>query len=538
MLYRTRRQGRAYDASRNCLPASCVAPLFAPRLRGHGQDFTRYASDLGFWQSVRRRSCLSLGGFMTTADTRVRTSAAISPRTVIVIAMPIIVGYVAIFVLAMQHTTYDTWGALWLGPALIAVSLPILLRYARRLQDLRLGRILVAALLFKLVAAYARYLMTISLYERGDFQRYSDTGAELRRAFLQGDFSLVQLQSGSRTGTQFVEIVTGIVYTIIGPSLIGGFLFFSWLSFWGLFFFYRAFRIGVPEGDHRRYVFLLFFLPSMLFWPSSIGKEAWMTFVLGMAVYGSALLIARQRGATIYLILGLAGILAVRPHMALLVVAGLAMGYLLRGFGRQRAVALGKMRTVLGLGVIGLITLLVTRRVAEFFGVDEFNLDTATATLEDVERRTEAGESEFTGAGPTLSNLPMNIVTVLFRPFLLEAHNLQSLMSAVEGTFLMLLFILSWPRIRTIPKQLFKHPYVSFCIVYAILFCFMFSAFQNFGNLVRQRVLVFPLILVLLALPFIQGRLPFHQNSPGVPEPTTELPSESRDLPSAARRRR
>ena len=475
---------------------------------------------------------------MTTADTRVRTSAAISSRTVIVIAMPIIMGYVVIFVLAMQHTTYDTWGALWLAPALVAVSVPVLLRYARRLQDLRLGRILVAALLFKLVAAYARYLMTISLYERGDFQRYSDTGAELRRAFLQGDFSLVQLQSGSRTGTQFVEIVTGIVYTIIGPSLIGGFLFFSWLSFWGLFFFYRAFRIGVPEGDYHRYGLLLFFLPSMLFWPSSIGKEAWMTFVLGMAVYGSALLITRQRGATIYLILGLAGILAVRPHMALLVVAGLAMGYLLRGFGRQRAVALGKVRTVLGLGVIGVITLLVTRRVAEFFGVDEFNLDTATATLEDVERRTESGGSEFTGAEPTFSNLPMNIVTVLFRPFLLEAHNLQSLMSAVEGTFLMLLFILGWPRIRTIPKRLFKHPYVSFCIVYAILFCFMFSAFQNFGNLVRQRVLVFPLILVLLALPLTRGRPTLHHHTADAPEPTTELPSESRDLPSGARRRR
>ena len=42
--------------------------------------------------------------------------------------------------------------------------------------------------------------------------------------------------------------MTGIVYTVTGPSLIGGYLVFSWLGFWGLLLFFRAFQIAVPHG--------------------------------------------------------------------------------------------------------------------------------------------------------------------------------------------------------------------------------------------------------------------------------------------------
>jgi hypothetical protein len=428
-------------------------------------------------------------------------ATTVSPSVVLAVVLPVVAGYAAVFALAMQHTTYDIWGALWLAPVLIAISVPVLLRFAANEPNPHMGQFLVAALVLKLAASLPRYYTVVSVYERGDSQRYAETAVQLRQNFLAFDFSLTPLGVDSRTGTQFVEIVTGVVFTMIGPSLIGGFLFFSWLSFWGLFFFYRAFRVAVPDGDTTRYAMLLFLLPSMLFWPSSIGKEAWMTFVLGLTVYGCALLLTRRRGATIFLALGLAGILMVRPHMAIPVVAGLVLAYLLRGHSAQRVVALGRLRTVLGLGIIGAATLLVARQVAEFFGLDEFNLDTATETFEEVERRSGQGGSEFVGTGPSLRNLPLNTVTVLFRPFPIEAHNMQALLAALEGVVLVVLFVFAWPRLRTIPRRLLKQPYVTFCVTYAVLFCFMFSAVHNFGILVRQRVLVYPFVLVLLALP-------------------------------------
>jgi hypothetical protein len=442
------------------------------------------------------------------ADTASRNIAPTGINTGVVVAvlLPLVAGYAALFVYAMHRTSYDVWGALVVAPVLVAISLPVLLRLAKSDPNHRIASILIIALVLKLASSVPRYYMVAVMYETGDSLRYDDAGRALRPYFLNLDFSVAHIgDPGTGSGTRFIEIVTGIVYALIGPSIIGGFLVFSWLSFWGLFFFYRAFRVGVPDGDAKRYALLLFFLPSMLFWPSSIGKEAWMTLAVGITTYGCALLLSRRRGASIYLAIGLAAILVVRPHMALIVIAGLALGYLLRSQGAQRAVALSKTRTAFGLTAIGVGTMLVIRRVSEFFGIDEFNLDTATETLEYAEGQTGQGGSAFAGGGASVRDLPVNIITVLFRPFAFEVNNVQSLLAALEGTMLIVLFVLAIPRLRRIPRRLRKQPYITYCLTYAILFCFMFSAFQNFGILARQRVLVFPLVLVLLALPLVSN---------------------------------
>ena len=78
-----------------------------------------------------------------------------------------------------------------------------------------------------------------------------------------------------------MELITTGVYTVIGPITLAGFLVFSSFAFWGAYLLYRAFRIAVPNGDARRYALLVFLLPSMLYWPSSIGKEAWLMLFVG-----------------------------------------------------------------------------------------------------------------------------------------------------------------------------------------------------------------------------------------------------------------
>jgi hypothetical protein len=473
---------------------------------------------------------------MAITKTRRAASDGASPRAVAVLLLPLVAAYSALFAYAVNTTSYDVWGALVVAPVLITISLPILFRFAKSEADHRIGAILILALILKLAFSIPRYYMVTVLYESGDSLRYDAAATAMRPYLINLDFSVASLgDAGSGSGTRFIEVVTGIVYAIIGPTFIGGFLVFSWLSFWGLFFFYRAFRAGVPDGNARRYALLLFLLPSMLFWPSSIGKEAWMTLALGITAYGCALLLTRQRGASIYLAIGITGVMVVRPHMALLVIAGLALGYVLRAANAQRAVALGRTRTLLGLGVIGLGTLLVIRRVSEFFGIDDFNLDAATETLEYAEGQTGQGGSAFVGGGPSLSNLPMNIVTVLFRPFAFEVNSLPTLLAALEGTILMVLFILSLPRLRSVLGRLRKQPYITYCVTYVILFCFMFSAFQNFGILARQRVLVFPLMLVLFALPLTTqgahralGRRPSRRSMRQQLFESTDLPSGER----------
>ncbi len=67
---------------------------------------------------------------------------------------------------------------------------------------------------------------------------------------------------------------------------------------------------------------------------------------------------------------------------------------------------------------------------------------------------------------------------------------------------------MSWKRLRNLPTMAFRRPYVLFCIVYTGIFAFAWSSFTNLGALARQRVQVWPFVLLLLALPMVQARRP------------------------------
>ena len=61
----------------------------------------------------------------------------------------------------------------------------------------------------------------------------------------------------------------------------------------------------------------------------------------------------------------------------------------------------------------------------------------------------------------------------------------------------------SWKRLRNVPAMAFRRPYVLFCLVYTGIFAFAWSSFANLGALARQRVQVWPFVLLLLALPIV-----------------------------------
>ena len=73
-------------------------------------------------------------------------------------------------------------------------------------------------------------------------------------------------------------------------------------------------------------------------------------------------------------------------------------------------------------------------------------------------------------------------------------------MSSAEGLVLLGLFYLGRRRLYALPRHL-RNPYVVASLAYCVFFIIAFSSFGNFGILVRQRVQVFPFVLVLLALP-------------------------------------
>jgi len=403
---------------------------------------------------------------------------------------------------------YNAIGGLLVAALIIPLTLPLLKRESVRQGDRRLFMFLVLALILKVViGTLLRHYAAFDLYEgSADAAGYHGKGFHIMERFREGNFDP---QLASLTDTDFIRFLTGVLYTVIGPTSYGGFLVYSWLAFMGMFLFYRAFTMAVPEGRASTYGRLLFFLPSMIFWPSSIGKEAWMVFALGIAAFGAARILSGSalRGL---LIAGFGLWLGtlIRPHVPGMLGAALLIAFVL---GR-RYEPFKPIRPTVKIATLGILLaasfLLVTQTEGFLKETDILTVDGLTSALEKTSERSAQGGSEFDPPiVRTPADLPLAFGTVLYRPFLFEANNQMAMLSAVEGLWLVMFSIwrLRWAiaALRTSRRQ----PYVALAGAYILLFVIAFSSMPNFGLLARQRVQLFPFFLVLLSIPYVKKKL-------------------------------
>ena len=417
----------------------------------------------------------------------------------VVPALLLVGGFVFALSWSMQNSSYDVWGALLLAPVILAITAPLAVHIARREEDPALARLLMLALVVKLVGALVRYAVAFGVYDGvADATVYHESGAALSELFRAGIYAG---DTGRVLGTGFIKILTGILYTFVGPTRVGGFLAFSWMGFWGLYFFYRAFCIACPDGDRRRYARLVFFLPSLVFWPSSIGKEAWMTLTLGLVALGAAKLLTHARGGFVLLALGFAGATMVRPHVSALLLAALSIAYVLRRNPRGGS-PLRPLFRMVGLASLLVAGVVVLSQAERVLGVDEFNSTSVEQVRLKAEGQTTQGGSAFR-ASPVRSpaDFPRAAFSVMFRPLPTEVTNGQSLIAAMEGMLLLSLFVLNWRRLFRMGQSVFSNAYIAFALAYSVLFIYAFSSFGNFGIITRQRVQLLPFALIALAIP-------------------------------------
>ena len=406
-----------------------------------------------------------------------------------------------LLVLISTHTS-GLWVILFLLPILLAASWPAFLRQARRERDARLAQLLMLALVLKLFGSLVRYWVAIHVYEGvADAIQYHQVGGSDI-----ADWTIHFVHTGleSLSDTNFIRFFTGVLYTVTGPSIHAGFLLYAWLAFWGTFYMYRAFTIAIPDGNKLSYARLLFFLPSMLYWPSSIGKEAWMLFALGLAAKGTArLLTGRTWGGLVLAGTGLWLATLVRPHVGGMAALGLLVAYLLARPPRRLGM-LGAVIKLFGLAVLLVVAVVLLGQIQRYLldkGIDP--AEGVNSVLAESARRTSGGGSGFQAPSTSTSllGLPYATVTILFRPFPFEAHNAQAAVIALESTLLLCLTVARSRTIWRAVRHLRRWPYVAFVVVYTAGFVVAFASISNFGILARERVQLLPFFFVLLAVP-------------------------------------
>ncbi len=369
---------------------------------------------------------------------------------------------------------------------------------AFRLRSLRDGswlpQLVLGAYVVKLLGSAVRYSVLVYTYAgAGDATGYHGRG--LRLAEIWSTFTVPTTELAGSASTRFVQQVTGLIYVPYRPSMLGGFFIFATLAFFGQLLLYAAYRRAEPDSRLKWYAASILLFPTLVFWPSSIGKESLMILLIGTGAYAVARLFDGYRLRWVLLLgAALAGTTAIRVHIAVLLVAAFTGTVILTrhpagGGARARRVVL----TVTAI----LSFVLVITLAAETFEIDPSGSDIDPFFTE-LERRSQGGSAVEGRPVTSLADIPAAIGRVLFRPYPTEAHNAQAVFSSLEGVALMALLIWRLPRMIRGLSSLRRRPYLMFSLFFTVGFVIMFSPIFNLGILARQRSQVFPFVLALL----------------------------------------
>jgi hypothetical protein len=385
------------------------------------------------------------------------------------------------------------WALLFI-PVLLAVSAPIIGRAARTERRFDLGGLLAVGLLLRFAASYFRFDHAV------DAHSYHNVGVRLADSFRELNFGA---DTGPVPGTGTMRYISGLVHVLSGSDEFGAFLILSWFAFLGCYLLYRAFVVAVPDGDRYRYALLLFLWPSLVLWPSSIGKEAVMLFSIGLTVLGAARLFRRRSGGYTLGLVGIVITYLVRPHVAMILLVAVVVALVVgRGHSRPSGALTPGSIAKAGAIVVLLVAMSVfASRTADYLGIENLHPDTTQETFDATRQNTSEGGSRFSPADAASPiGYPQAAVTILFRPFPFEARGSDQLASALEAMGLLLLTIVSWRRLVSVPSRLRAQPYVALSLAFVLVFFFVFAVISNFGILARERTMLLPFAFVLLSL--------------------------------------
>ncbi len=392
-------------------------------------------------------------------------------------------------------------GSEHLSSALVALGsmavVAVIARLVSNEEDRKwLPTLILAGFGAKLVGSWVRWWVLVDYYNgSGDATGFYGAGERLApmwRAGTPPDMSI---------GTPAMDGITGLVFVPGMPSFLGAFFLFATFSFIGQIFLYAAFRKSVVPRRLKLYAVAVFFVPTVVYWPSSLGKESVMLLGIGMAAYGISLLLNEVKPLALIPIVGgfvIAGI--IRPHISAMMCVGATLALL---FARKGAgIGAYPFKRLLLLGVVGSGLAVLMFVAAANFNINlDDGLDTSQVDsfVERVEDQTAKGGSSVDGGFITNpAQFPEAAIRVLFRPLPHEAHNPPALASSLEGTLMLLVTIWKLPAMLRRGRKIRRDPYMIFCVVFIIAFVIAFSAFLNLGLMARERSMIVPFLLAVL----------------------------------------
>lgn len=298
-------------------------------------------------------------------------------------------------------------------------------------------------------------------------------------------------------GTAFIEFLSYPFIKLFSLSYISVMIIFSYIGYLGILFFYLSSLENIklnPSFKQLTAVELIFLLPNLHFWTSSLGKGSVITFGLGMFIFG----LSRFNRRAIYLILGSLLTLMIRPHIFLVLITGVIIGILITSSG----IKLYLKWLIFSVGVILLIYL--SQDVMNFANTDTLDI----LSSENITHR--AGELSKANSGVDINNygIFMKMFTFWFRPLFIDASGAIALVVSFENLIYLILFgyavryaFLTWSR---------WNGWFRISILIFLLGSFILAQVTgNLGIAMRQKAQFMPFFFIIFCKALSYGQSAF-----------------------------
>lgn len=361
-------------------------------------------------------------------------------------------------------------------------------------------------------------------------------GLNINNYFYFNDFTGFPVYYRDYATFYVVRIATPFVVLGAGSFIVTT-MFFAYASYAGIWKLYQLFIMEFPDLKKEMAIAILF-IPSVFFWGSGLMKDTITLSCIGYYSYSFYMLFIKRQhimSSIFSIFIAAYFIMMIKPYIIFALLPGSLIWFVNRQVGSIKNTVIkflfGPFMFLVAIGG-GYLLLMNLGTLLGNYAVDKV-LERAVISYRDLKADYYGGNSfdigEFDATVPSmLSKAPAAISAALFRPFLWEARNIVMVLSALEGTVLLLFTVRILIRLRIIgmiPLMLKNH-LLSFSLIFSLFFAFSVGiSTSNFGSLVRYRIPVLPFFVACL---FIMDYY-YNRNRTEIDVPSTDKEIEETD---------
>lgn len=420
-------------------------------------------------------------------------------------------------------------------PLLLIVVYMVAYFIKPRVTDSITGRYFFSALTVKIFGAIALGFIYQFYYTGGDTYNFHTYGSrQVWLAFTESPQEAFKILFGSTDQiglykytskilfyhdprSFFVIRIASIFDLITFSSYSATAVLFSLWSFTGSWALFKTFYKRYPQL-HFHLAICALFIPSVVFWGSGILKDSLVLGALGLSTYCIDLLINQRRvrlSTILVLILSIYVIFSVKLFILQAFLPAVMLWVSYKKIMGSPSVMVRLLVLPFLLAGGALLSYLMVTKVGESdarYAIDNI-ARTAKITAYDIGFYTgrdagsgySLGEQDGTFTGMLLK-APQAINVTLFRPYLWEVKNVLMLLSALEGTILLIIvvYILVSARVRIF--SILNNPDTVFLLVFSLIIAFAVGITSyNFGTLARYKIPMLPYFSIGLVLIYFKN---------------------------------